>query len=1071
MFAGGQIFEREVAEMPTYKQLSADLKAREADVAELWEGSSIFAQSLKQNEGKERWVFYEGPPTANGKPHFGHLMPRVYKDLFPRYKMMKGFEVRPKGGWDTHGLPVELEVEKALGLNSKKEIEEYGVEEFIAKCKESVWLYKEEWEKLIGRMGFWIDLENAYITYEDYYIESNWWVLNRIFEQDLLYKGHRVSPYCPRCGTPLSSHEVAQGYEEVRDPSVFAKFKLEGKDNEYVIAWTTTPWTLPGNVALAVGKKFDYVKVQQEGEFYYLAEALAEKVLGEDYEILERVKGADMDGWKYEPLYPFLKNALAEQGDENPNAWFVVATEDMVTLEDGSGVVHTAVMYGEEDYKLGMEHGMPAHHTVDDAGKFIEAVTPWAGRFVKDCDREILKDLKTSGKLYKAEDYLHNYPFCWRCKTPLLYYAMDSYFVKSTGRQQEIIDNNQAIQWHPEHMKDGRFGNFLETMKDWALSRARYWGTPLNIWCNADGEPVLSVASREELVKYAKDKELAQSVELHRPYIDDVVLLHPDTGEELNRVPYVIDGWFDSGVMHTAQWHYPFERQDDFYDVEFPADFICEGLDQTRGWFYSLLVTSTLVHGDRPYPHPYKHCLVTGLGLDAEGKKMSKSWGNVLDPWEMINAYGADATRWFFYSDSAPWRDKMLSAEVVGGAPFQFLETVRNTYNFFALYADIDGFDPATQNVPVEQRPMMDRWVLSRLQGTIETLTHGMDNYDVIIATKALTSFVDDLSNWYVRTSRSRFWGDTMTDDKTSAYQTLHQALLTLSKLLGPFVPFLAESVYQALDGEKESVHLSDYPTPDAALRDEALEAQMALTRQVIVLGRAARNHAKVKTRQPLSLLKVKYPGDSGLPDELEALAYNELNVKLIEYVDNVDEYLVAAAEADRAQLGPKFGALTAKIYEAIQGSDADEVSHTLKEHGVLHLNIGGEEISLSRDDVKITYKAKDGFSAAYDDTACAVFDLTITDDLRREGYARELIRTVQELRKKADFQVSDRITLYVQSDDAIGTAIEAFSDKIRTEVLANELHLGAVPDSVEFQAEQKVNDIQATIGLTRQQP
>lgn len=1054
--------------MPTYKQLDTDVQARESDVAKFWEEAGIFAKSLEQNKGKARWIFYEGPPTANGKPHFGHLMPRVYKDLFPRYKMMQGFEVRPKGGWDTHGLPVELEVEKALGLNSKKEIEAYGVEAFIQQCKESVWAYKGEWERMIQRMGFWIDLENAYITYEDYYIESNWWVLNQIWKQGLLYKGHRVSPYCPRCGTPLSSHEVAQGYAEVSDPSVYVKFKLQDRDG-HIIAWTTTPWTLPGNVALAVGRTFDYVKVRYKGQVYYLAEALAQSVLGDGFEVLERIKGEQMDGWRYEPLFPYLKNDLAANGDPDPNAWFVIPTDEMVTLEDGSGVVHTAVMYGEEDYQLGMQHGLPAHHTVDDSGRFTAAVEPWAGRFVKDCDKDILKALEAAGMLLKAEDYLHNYPFCWRCKTPLLYYAMDSYFVKSTGRQKEIIANNQKIQWHPEHMRDGRFGNFLETMKDWALSRDRYWGTPLNVWCTADGEPALSVCGREELVKYAKDKELAKSVELHRPYIDEVVLIHPETGEELHRVPYVIDCWFDSGVMHTAQWHYPYEHKDDFYEREFPADFICEGLDQTRGWFYSLLVTSTLVHGDRPYPHPYKHCLVTGLGLDAEGKKMSKSVGNVLDPNEMIDAYGADATRWFFYSDSAPWRDKLLSTEAVGGAPFQFLDTVRNTYNFFALYADIDGFDPNAHALPAAQRPTMDRWLLSRLQATVEAVTAGMDGYDVVAATKALTGFVDDLSNWYVRTSRARFWGDAMTEEKAAAYLTLHHALLELSKLLAPFVPFLAESVYRALGGDQESVHLCSYPTADPALRDQTLEAHMALTRQVVGLGRAARNQAKVKTRQPLSTLWVKHQGEVGLPEALEALAYAELNVKRIEYVETVEQYLVTEVEADRGRLGPKFGALTAKIYEAVKGSNADALAKSLKDQGVIRLNVDGEEVTLDNEDVTVRYRGKDGFSVAYDDTACVVLDLAISDELRREGYARELIRTVQELRKKADFQVSDRISLYVEGDAAIGSAIEQFGEKIRAEVLANELHVGPVPDAVEFQAEHKVNDLKATFGLSRE--
>lgn len=1062
--------------MPTYKQLSSDLQARETDVAQLWEQASIFAKSLKQNEGKPRWIFYEGPPTANGMPHFGHLMPRVYKDLFPRYHMMRGREVRPKGGWDTHGLPVELEVEKALGLNSKQEIEEYGVIPFIEKCKESVWKYKGEWEKIINRMGFWIDLENAYITYEDSYIETNWWIMNSIWKQGLLYKGHRVSPYCPRCGTPLSSHEVAQGYAEVSDPSVFAKFKLEGKD-EYVIAWTTTPWTLPGNVALAVGKKFDYVKVKQNGEVYWLAEALTEKVLEEDFEVLEKVKGADMHGWKYEPLFPYLKNALAAEGDNDPNAWFVVATDEMVTLEDGSGIVHTAVMYGEEDYKLGMEHGMPAHHTVNDEGKFIDAVEPWAGRFVKDCDKEILKAMKAQNKLYKAEDYLHNYPFCWRCKTPLLYYAMDSYFVKSTGRQQEIIENNQKIQWHPEHMRDGRFGNFLESMKDWALSRDRYWGTPMNIWCNAEGEPVFSVASREELVEHAKDKELAKTVELHRPWIDDVVLIHPETGEELTRVPYVIDCWFDSGVMHTAQWHYPFEHEDDFYEKEFPADFICEGLDQTRGWFYSLLVTSTLVHGDKEFPHPYKHCLVTGLGLDAEGKqKMSKSVGNVLDPWDMINAYGADATRWFFYSDSAPWRDKLLSTETVGGAPFQFLETIRNTYNFFATYADIDGFDPSAHDVPVSERPTMDRWLISRLQSTTETVIEGMENYDVIVATKALTAFVDDLSNWYVRTSRPRFWGDEMTQDKAAAYLTLHQALLTTAKLIGPFVPFLAESVYQAIGGDgKESVHLCDFPKPDVNLKNNDLENKMVLLRSVISGGLQARNLSKIKVRQPLSEAVVAQKSQRPIADfedlfnsELGNLAYEQLNVKSIKVIDWVtwiEKFAHRKVELNMATVGPKYGKYKSEIEKQLAMADLSELDRK-KQTGQVH-NLG--EFELQPEDYTISYESQvSNFQLAHTDNAEIALNTTIDEELKKEGYARELIRTVQELRKKADFQVSDRIELYVSGDDTIGTAIEHFLEKIKSEVLAQDLHVGPVPDSVEYQAEQKVNDVTATFGLTR---
>ena len=1052
--------------MPTYTSLDAQLLAREAAVLNFWEEAGIFAKSLEQNKGKKPWVFFEGPPTANGKPHFGHLMPRLYKDLFPRYKTMQGFYVARKGGWDTHGLPVELEVEKALGLNSKAEIERYGVEAFVQKCKESVWTYIDVWSEMDRKMAIWFDLKNAYVTYKDEYIESVWWALHRIWEQGLLYRGHKVIPYCPRCGTPLSSHEVAQGYEDVTEPSVFVKFKLQGRANEYVLAWTTTPWTLPGNVALAVGERFNYIKAKQKGEVLYLAEALAEKVLGPDFEALGTLKGADMDGWKYEPLFPYLRNALVEQGEANPNAWFVTATEGMVTLEDGTGVVHTAVMYGEEDYQLGQKLGLPAYHTVSEDGKFIAAVEPWAGRFVKDADPDIVKHMKATGSLYKAEPYTHSYPFCWRCKTPLLYYAHDSYFVKTTARQKQIVANNQAIHWHPEHMRDGRFGNFLESMKDWALSRDRYWGTPLPLWVCEGCQREQGVGSRKQLVALAVDKELAAKVELHRPYVDEVQLACPDCRGAMARVPYVIDGWFDSGMMHTAQHHYPFENEG-AWKAQFPADFICEALDQTRGWFYSLLVTSTLIYPDAPYPHPYRHVIVTGLGLDAEGKKMSKSVGNVLDPFDLHAAYGADAVRWFFYSDSAPWRDKLLSKEVVGGAPYQFMDTIRNTYNFFALYAEIDRFDPAKHKALANKRPALDRWLRSRLQGTIQAVTAGMDGYDVVAATKALSAFVDDLSNWYVRTSRGRFWGEGFSEDKAAAYLTLHQALLALSKLLAPFVPFLAESLYQSLGGDgAQSVHLCAYPQIDSQLQDQALEAQMALVRQIVVLGRAARNNAKVKTRQPLSALRVQHAG--GLPQELEALALDELNVKGIAYVKSLDDALLVQAVADRGRLGPKFGALTARIFKAVAEADARELAKTFKAQGHVTLRVDSEPVMLEQEDVQITYKAKEGFSAAYDETMTVLLDLAITPELKREGDARELIRAVQEMRKQANFHISDRIELFVQADPALQTAIETFLEKIQGEVLAEAVHLGPVPSSVEFQAQPTINGAKAAVGLSR---
>jgi len=1047
--------------MPTFEQMGSDLLAREAAVRSFWEEAGIFAKSLEQTRGNDTYVFYEGPPTANGKPHFGHLMPRLYKDLFPRYKTMRGYYVARKGGWDTHGLPVELEVEKALGLNSKADIERYGVEAFVKQCRESVWTYIDAWTAMDRDMAIWYDQEHAYVTYKDDYIESVWWALNRIWEQDLLYRGHKVVPYCPRCGTPLSSHEVAQGYDEVTEPAVFVKFKLEGREGEYVLAWTTTPWTLPGNVALAVGREHTYVRARQGGETYVVAEALADRVLGEDYEVIEKLKGADMDGWPYEPLFPYLKHALAEGGEPEPHAWFVTATEDMVTLEDGTGVVHTAVMYGEEDYQLGQQLGLPARHTVGEDGRFIDAVEPWAGQFVKDADPRIVAHMERTGRLYKAKDYTHNYPFCWRCKTALLYYAKDSYFVRTTARKDDIIANNKAIQWHPEHMRDGRFGNFLETMKDWALSRDRYWGTPLPLWVCDDCGREQGVGSREQLT------ELAREVELHRPYVDEVQL-SCDCGGQMTRAPYVIDCWFDSGMMHTAQYHAPFENEQT-WESQFPADFICEALDQTRGWFYSLLVTSSLVHPDRPYPHPYRHVMVTGLGLDAEGKKMSKSQGNVLDPFDLMAAYGADAVRWYFYSDSAPWRDKLLSKEVVAGAPYQFMDTVRNTYNFFALYANIDGFDPAEHADRPEARPALDRWLRSRLQGTIQRVQESMDAYDVVGATQALQGFVGDLSNWYVRTSRGRFWGEDFTDDKASAYQTLYGALLNLSKLLAPFVPHLAESLYRALGGDgAESVHLCAFPQPEQGARDEALEAQMAFARQTVGLGRAARNGAKVKTRQPLARLLVKGKRERALEPELEDLVKAELNVKEIATLPSLSAYLTAEVEVDRGRLGPRFGALTNKIYDAVHESDPDALAEALSERGTVQLDVEGEAVELDGEDVRVRYRAVDGFAAALEEGRAVVLDLEITPELKREGYARELIRAVQEMRKQAGFEVSDRIALYVDGDGALGEALDAFEEKIRAEVLAESLSRGAVPDSVEFKGEQAINDLKATLGLRR---
>ncbi|MFQ5795357.1 MAG: isoleucine--tRNA ligase [Candidatus Bipolaricaulia bacterium] len=1061
---------------PRYDKLDDDVLAREQRILEFWENGEIFEKSVVMNQGRDRYVFYEGPPTANGKPHFGHLMPRVYKDLFPRYKAMRGFYVERKGGWDTHGLPVEIEVEKELKLNSKAEIEAYGVERFIEACRQSVWRYKGEWERMIQRMGFWIDLENAYITYTDDYIESVWWALHHIWEQGLLYKGHRVLHYCPRCGTPLSSHEVAQGYKEITEPSVTVKFKLRDREDEYVLAWTTTPWTLPGNVALAVGPEIDYAKVRQGDEVYYLAEELHEPVLTEDHEVLEVFKGAEMDGWAYEPLLPFLKDALGEEA-ERTRAWTVVATEGMVTTEEGTGVVHTAVMYGEEDYQLGEQIGLPKRHTVDEDGRFTDDVTPWAGRFVKEVEADITAQLNAEGKLYKAEDYTHSYPFCWRCRTPLLYYAHDSYFIRTTARQMDIIANNRQVHWHPEHMRDGRFGNFLDTMKDWALSRDRYWGTPLNIWnCEACGHE-LAVGSREALVNRAVDQQLAAEVEFHRPYIDQVRLRCPECEGEMDRVPHVIDAWFDSGMMHTAQWHYPFENESIFQD-QFPADFICEALDQTRGWFYSLLVTSTLLYPSEqfPYPHPYRHVVVTGMGLDVQRVKMSKSLGNVLDPWELIDDGGADALRWYFYSDSAPWRDKPLSKEVVGGAPYQFLDTIRNTYNFFALYAEIDGFDPNQYQLLLERRSLLDRWILSRLGTTARAVTDALDGYDVVSATRSLEQFVDNLSNWYVRSSRRRFWGGDLDTDKQSAYLTLHYVLIELTKLLAPFVPFLSEAIYQNLasgagteEVEAESVHMCRYPDAGERLIDEALERQMETVRQLVALGRAARNQAGIKVRQPLRQMVIKRVAGTELLDEgLEQLILQELNLKELVYVDDLGSYYQPQVRPNQGEIGPKYGALTRVIVQALEAVDPQTVVDALEATGRFEVTVDDQQVVLSTSAFDVEYVPQPGVVILTEDQNAVALTTEIDGVLREEGGVRELIHRIQLMRKAAGYEVTDRILLYIRADDGLQETIERKAAYIEEETLAKALHPGEIPDEVDYTEIQEINGTTVEIGLKR---
>jgi isoleucyl-tRNA synthetase len=1082
--------------MPTYAKLR-DTLALESEILRFWEQAAIADKVLRRNErnrAHKRFVFYEGPPTANDKPHFGHLIPRVYKDLFPRYKLMQGYHVIKKGGWDTHGLPVELKVERELGLNSKREIEAFGVENFVKKCKENVWKFKGEWERFDPRMGFWYDQRNAYITYTNEYIESVWWALKKIWEKGLLYKGHKVLPYCPRCGTPLSSHEVAQGYETVKDPSIFFKLqaqtssglytlprsgKMNGPGGAWFLVWTTTPWTVPSNVALAVHPTHKYAVVEVGHDLFILAERLVEPVLGEHHpQIIDTLRGAELVGWRYEPAYRL---------SDDPSAYRVVAAE-FVSLEEGTGIVHIAPAFGEEDYQVGQAEKLPFVNPVDLEGKFTKDFPLASGQFVKDADSVIIKDLQARGLLYRAGKYEHEYPFCWRCKTPLLYYALDSYFIKTTAKQKEIIENNKHIHWHPEHFRDGRFGNFLETMKDWALSRDRYWGTPLPLWVCQECGREHCVGSRQELVELALEKEKARSVEFHRPWIDEI-LLRCACGGTMRRVPYVIDCWFDSGMMHTAQWHYPFENHE-LFEEQFPADFIAEGIDQTRGWFYSLLVTSTLLYEEKPYPHPYKHVVVTGMGLDEAGKKMSKSLGNVLDPWDVVNVYGADAVRWFFYAGSAPWRDRRLDPQDIVETR-GVLETVRNVYNFFSLYASIDRFDPGSAwtvhlaakggkaHSPDEVwRSLLDRWILSRLQHTISETTKALDEYDPVAATQAIAAFVDDLSNWYVRNSRARFWGNQWTADKTAAFATLYEVLLALTKLLAPFVPFLAEAIYQNLRTEQmpESVHLCDWPQVDEQLRDVHLEAQMARARQIVTAGLQARNKAQIKVRQPLALAAITSDGPP-LEEEYQQLIRQELNVKKIQWLsaEQLFAFYTPKLDYEKAALGKDLRSLAPKVIaliEELNKADHDkrvQLAQELRSQKKLRFTVEGQEIELAEGThVRVALAPCPGYVEGTEGDAKVLLDVRIDDALRQEGLAREFVRLVQECRKEAGFEVSDRIELLYEADPEVLAAIEQFAAYIQEETLAVTLQRNSSFEGVEFIKELDVNGRRARVGLRR---
>jgi len=1050
--------------MQRYEKLTKDPIAREEEVLALWREHQTFDRTLEATKSSPRYVFYEGPPTANGMPHFGHLMPRVYKDLFPRYKTMQGFYVARKGGWDTHGLPVELEVEKEIGVDSKPEIEAYGVEKFVEKCKQSTWRYKAEWERMIERMGFWIDLENAYVTYTDGYIESVWWELKTMFDRGLLYQGHKTLPYCPRCGTGLSSHEVAQGYRMVEDPSVTirmpiasdtdARYSVEVAEKTSLLTWTTTPWTLSANVALAIAADATYVEVETAGERLILVRSLLGTALvGDEVRVVREFPGSDLVGLRYEPPY---------RSAEGPKAHRVYAA-DFVNMEDGTGVVHIASAFGEDDYRLGQEVGLPFVQPVDLEGRFTEAFPLCAGQFVKDADAKIVEDLAKRGVLYRSETYEHDYPFCWRCETPLLYYAMDSWYVQTTAVKDQMIENNAKINWVPAHVGEGRLGDFLANLKDWALSRDRYWGTPLNLWiCRECGE-VTCVGSRDELVERATDSDLARGVELHRPYIDKVVVRCRECGKPAARVPYVIDTWFDSGSMHTAQWHYPFENEETFRD-QFPADFICEAMEQTRGWFYTLLATSTIIHGEAPY----RNCVSTGLGLDEHGLKMSKSKGNVLDPWELIGRFGADCIRWYLYSTSTPWKTRRLSEKGVQEPLYRFLDTLRNTYDFFALYASIDGFDPEVHTALEEAPSVLDRWIRSRLGSTTRTVTEALDRYDVVSATDALEAFVDDLSNWYVRLSRRRFWRGGMEPDKIAAYHVLRTVLIELCKLLAPFVPFLCESIHRNLrgDGDMESVHLCRYPPADDTKIDEALEAEMAFARRAVALGHQARNQAQVRVRQPLSRAVIKNPKTGALSDAVAGLIELELNVETVELVEGLETFFGEVAVPNFRSLGPRLGSKGQKVGEWIKAQAAATLREKVAD-GSFVSEIDGESIEILPDDVVFEAALEEKWIDGAESDCRILLDVEIDDRLRERGRVRELTHRIQLARKAAGFEVTDRIELGYEADRSLRGVVETNRDEIAAEVLATTMTEG-VSEGAEHTEVFDLDGESITIGLSR---
>ena len=1006
----------------------------EKEVADLWKAKNVIKKNFDMNQDGEYFTFYDGPPTANGRPHVGHVLTRVMKDIIPRYKVMKGYKVIRKAGWDTHGLPVELEIEKKLGISGKEQIEEYGVEKFVKECKDSVFTYVNMWEKMTDQIGYWVDMEKPYVTYHNSYIESVWWALNQLWEKGLLYKGHKVMPYCPRCGTGLSSHEVSQGYKDVKDLTAIAKFKVEGEENKYILAWTTTPWTLPSNLALCVNKAYDYIEAKVGDEILVIAKELAPKVLGEDYEVVKEFKGTELLGTKYERLLPF--------GKVDGKA-FEVIHGDYVTLSDGTGIVHIAPAYGEDDSIVAKKNGIGFINLVDASGNFVPEVTPWAGKFVKKCDESIVKYLEENNKLFKAEKHTHSYPHCWRCDTPLLYYPRESWFVEMTKLRDKLLENNDKINWYPDNIRTGRFGKFLENVIDWGISRDRYWGTPLPIWeCECGHrECVGSIADLKE-----KGINVPDDIELHKPYIDGVKLKCSKCGKEMTRTAEVIDCWFDSGSMPFAQLHYPFENKE-LFEENFPAQFISEAVDQTRGWFYTLLAISTAIF-DR---NPFENCIVLGHVLDKKGLKMSKSKGNVVDPFEVLDSQGADATRWHFYTASAPWLPTRFSVDDVSEAQRKFLSTLWNVYSFYVLYAELDNFNPLDYK-DFKSENVMDKWIMSKLNTVIKEVDENLASYQITQAALIIEDFTDELSNWYVRRNRARYWAEDLTDDKIGAYVTLYRVLTTLIKVAAPFVPFVTEEIYQNLvvgldNSAEESLHLCAWPEVSEDAIDKNLEKEMELAYTIVKLGRSARNGANIKNRQPLSKMLLS---TDAIPAYYGDIIKDELNIKAVEFGADLSQYVNFEIKPNLPVLGRQYGKLIPGIRKEIAARNQMELAQKLQSGGTETINVDGTEIVLNSESVLVTMQGLEGYAFAGEGQIGVVLDTTITEELKEEGQIREIISKIQNMRKEKGFEVADKIKLFVANNDMLLDVINKYADVIKRETLTQEIAVNEDADYTE---------------------